>query len=194
VPESFRNSSDSLPFSPVSSNGKRRDVTMMSRGQTGRAQQALLDTYTYMYISKKKKERNKKEKYTKQVCKSAGRNCEVCHVAKRGSNRDLPQDSRFSKGTNRSTRQGASFLILMFQVNPDCSVSLHHLTQNTTTTNDPGGRRNGKRGREREREREGGEKKKRRGKGGEGGEGGFVPDPGYSRAREAAQSFGRVFG
>lgn len=50
----------------------------------------------------------------------------------------LPHDSRLSNGANRSTRQGASFLILMFKINPRyrslCdNVSPHHLTQNSRT-------------------------------------------------------------
>lgn len=56
--------------------------------------------------------------------------------AKSGQKTDrsiLPQESRFSSGTSRSTRQGASFLILM--VNRHCQRvycgSPHHLTQNS---------------------------------------------------------------
>jgi len=109
-----------------------------------------------MYVSKKEK-RKKKEKCTNmQKC---GRNL---RRGKKKINRDLPQDSRFSKGTNRSTRQGASFLILMFEVNPDCRVSLHHLTQDTTTNN-PGKRWRGKGGRE-EREEEKRRRKRRKGR------------------------------
>jgi len=36
---------------------------------------------------------------------------------------NLLQESRFSNGTSRSTRQGASFLILMFKINPGCRLS-----------------------------------------------------------------------
>lgn len=40
---------------------------------------------------------------------------------------NLLQESRFSNGTSRSTRQGAPFLILMFKINPRCRLILSRL-------------------------------------------------------------------
>lgn len=41
---------------------------------------------------------------------------------------NLLQELRFSSGTSRSTRQGASFLILMFKINPGSADAVSHLT------------------------------------------------------------------